>query len=163
MAADDYEDIPDIESLDDAELDALIRQELNDYPDLDADLIDIRVEAGRVTLSGRVGTERELQEFEHVLTDVIGVREVENEIVIDELVRQDNPEAADVAAAEHALEKGPTGAGADRTTETAEHLMQDTAGEQYGTDDVSEAVERGYAYEPPTGLIQEGTRSRENH
>jgi hypothetical protein len=163
MAAHDYEDIPDIDSLDDEELGALIRQEYGEYPELDADLIDIRVEGGRVTLSGRVGTERELQEFEHVLTDVIGVREVENELVVDELVRQDNPEAADLAAAELAQEKGPTGAGADRTSETAEHLMRDTAGEQFGTDDVAEAVERGYAYHPPTGPIQEGTRSRENH
>jgi hypothetical protein len=163
MAAEDYEDIPDIDSLDDEELGALIRQELSDYPELDVDLIEIAVAGGRVTLTGRVGTERELQEFEHVLTDVIGIREVENELVIDELVRQDNPEAADVAATELALDKGPTGAGADRTSETAEHLMRDTAGEQYGTDDVGEAVERGYAYQPPTGPIQEGTRSRENH
>jgi hypothetical protein len=163
MAADDYEDIPDIESLDDAELAALIRQELDDYPALDADRIELRVEGGRVLLSGRVGTERELQEFEHVLTDVIGIREVENDLVVDELVRQDNPEAADLAAAEHALDKGPTGAGADRTSDTAEHLMTDTAGEQFGTDDVSEAVERGYSYQPPTGPTQEGTRSREDH
>src|SRR5690606_29904456 len=107
--AEDYEDVDDLESLDDGELRDLIMERLADYPALDTDLVDVRVEGGRVTLSGRVGTERELQEFEHVLTDVIGVPHVENEIVIDELVRADYPEAADEAAEVHALDKGPTG------------------------------------------------------
>jgi hypothetical protein len=39
----------------------------------------------------------------------------------------------------------------------------DTAAEQFGTDDVTEAIERGYSYEAPHGPIQEGTESREEH
>jgi hypothetical protein len=162
MAA-DYEDLPDIDSLNDDELRALIEEQLQDYPELDTDLIELQVADGRVTLTGRVGTEGELQQFEAVLTDVIGIRDVANDLVIDELVRADYSEEADVANAQLASDKGSTGAGADRTEDSAEHLMQDTAGEQYGTDDVSEAVERGYAYDPPDRPIQEGSRSRENH
>ncbi|MGH7505435.1 MAG: BON domain-containing protein [Longimicrobiales bacterium] len=161
--AEDYEDIDDLESLEDGELRDLILERLNDYPALDTDLVEVAVADGRVTLSGRVGTERELQEFEHVLTDVIGVTRVENGIVVDELVRAEYPEPADEAAEVHAADKGPTGAGADRTEDSAEHLMRDTAAEQFGTDSVSEAVERGYAYDPPDQPIQEGTDSRENH
>jgi hypothetical protein len=161
--AEDYEDIPDIDSLNDDELRALIEEQLQDYPELDTDLVEFRVADGRVTLTGRVGTERELQQFEAVLTDVIGLRDVENELVIDELVRADYSEAADEASAQLAAEKGSTGGGADRTEDSAEHLMQDTAAEQYGTDDMREAIERGYAYDPPDRPIQEGTRSRENH
>lgn len=161
--AEDYENLPDIDSLSDDELRALIEEQLGDYPELDLDLIELQVADGRVTLTGRVGTERELQQFEAVLTDVIGIRDVENELVIDELVRSDYSEAADVASAQLASDKGSTGGGADRTEDSAEHLMQDTAGEQYGTDDVREAIERGYAYDPPDRPIQEGSRSRENH
>jgi phage terminase small subunit len=159
----DYEDISDIETLTDHELRALIVEQLEDYPELDTDQVEVQVEEGRVTLTGRVGTEREQQEFEAIVTDVIGVRDVFNELVVDALVRADYSEAADVAAAQHAADKGPTGAGADRTEDSAEHLMQDTAAELFGTNDVSEAVERGYAYDPPDRPIQEGTRSRENH
>jgi hypothetical protein len=161
--ADDYEDLPDIDSLNDDELRALIEEQLQDYPDLDTDLVEVEVADGRVRLTGRVGTEGELQQFEAVLTDVIGVRDVENELVIDELVRADYSEAADVASAQLASDKGPTGGGADRTEDSAEHLMQDTAAEQFGTNDMREAIERGYAYDPPDRPIQEGTRSRENH
>jgi hypothetical protein len=161
--AEDYEDINDIESLDDDELRDLIAERLEDYPDLDTDLVEVEVRAGRVTLSGRVGTERELQQFEQIISDVIGVPIVTNDLVVDELVRADYDDAADVAAEQHAASKGPTGAGADRTEDSAEHLMRDTAAEQFGTDDVSEAVERGYAYDPPDRPTQEGIRSRENH
>ena len=83
----DYEDVDDIETMDDEELRDRILEEFEDYGDLDPDLVEVRVERGRVTLSGRVGTERELQQFEHVVTDVLGVRDVSNEIVVDELVR----------------------------------------------------------------------------
>ncbi len=158
----DYEDVDDIETMDDEELRDRILEEFEDYGDLDPDLVEVRVERGRVTLSGRVGTERELQQFEHVVTDVLGVRDVSNEIVVDELVRESYSEAADEAAAEQAS-SGPRSGGADRTSDTADHLLTDTAAEQFGTDDVREAIERGYAYEPPREPIQEGSESNERH
>ncbi|MGH7554270.1 MAG: BON domain-containing protein [Longimicrobiales bacterium] len=159
----DYEDVDGLDSMDDEELRERIVEEFADYPELDMDLVEIEVERGQVKLTGRVGTEAELQEFEHIVTDVLGIPDVWNEIVVDGLVRATNPEAADEAAVQHALEQGATGGGEDRTTDTAEHLMIDTAAEQFGTDAVGEAIERGYSYEPPNHPIQEGTESRELH
>lgn len=159
----DYEDIDHRDSLDDEELRDRIIQEFEEHDDLDTDLVEVRVTDGSITLSGRVGTESELQRFEHVVTDVLGLRDVSNEIVVDELVRAEQSEAADEAAVRSVSPGGATRGGADRTEDSAEHLLRDTAAEQYGTDDVREAIERGYTYEPPMDPIQEGSESREDH
>jgi hypothetical protein len=98
-----------------------------------------------------------------VLTDVIGVRDVANEIVVDELVRQEQPEAADDANAALYTSEGGARGGADRTEDSAEHLLGDTVADQYGTSDAGEAIERGHSYNPPDGPVQEGTWSREDH
>lgn len=157
----DYESLYDIEAMSDEELEQLVLDELNAAQDLDADGLDITARKGRVRLSGRVGTEAELQIIEHILTDSLGV-DVQNDLVVDELTRQQQPEAADDANARVYATGGGHG-GADRTEDTAEHLLDDTAAEQYGTDSVSEAVERGQSYNPPDHPVQEGTRSREQH
>src|SRR5690606_15475616 len=109
----------------------------------------------------RVGTEAELQIIEHIVTDVIGLQ-VNNDLVIDELVRQQQPEGADDANA-RIYSRGQAHGGADRTEDSAEHMLNDTAAEQYGTDDMGEAIERGHSYNPPDSPVQEGTWSRENH
>ncbi|MGH7574879.1 MAG: BON domain-containing protein [Longimicrobiales bacterium] len=159
----DYEDIDDRAALTDAELRGRIIEQFKEYPELDGDLVDVDVSDGRVTLSGRVGTEREYQEFEHVTTDVLGLTNVTNEIVIDELVRAEYPEAADEAAVQRIREEGTTSGAEDRTSDEAAHLLEDTTGEQFGTNDLHEAIERGFAYDPPSTPIQEGTESREQH
>jgi hypothetical protein len=159
--ADDYEDIHDMESMTDEEIQSLVRDELREHPDLDVTGLDLSVSGGRITLAGRIGTQAELQIIEHVLTDVIGV-EVRNDLVVDELVRQEQPEAADDANA-RIYRQGSARGGADRTEDSAEHLLRDTAAEQYGTDDMGEAIERGHSYNPPDSPVQEGTRNRENH
>ncbi|HEX6306955.1 MAG TPA: BON domain-containing protein [Longimicrobiales bacterium] len=159
--AEDYEDFYDVESMTDEEIQALVSEELDQHPDLDASGIELEVADGQVRVSGRVGTEAELQIIEHVLTDVIGVP-VTNELVVDELVRQEQPEAADDANT-RVYARGGAHGGADRTEDTAEHLLKDTAAEQYGTNDVGEAVERGYSYNPPDTPVQEGSWNRENH
>jgi hypothetical protein len=159
--ADDYEDFYDIESMTDEELEALVREQLGEHPDIDPAGLELAVSNGRVTLEGRIGTEAELQIIEHVLTDVIGVQ-VSNDLVVDELVRQEQPEGADVANA-RIYSRGQARGGADRTEDSAEHMLRDTAAEQYGTDDMGEAIERGHSYNPPDTPVQEGTRSRENH
>lgn len=79
----DYEDVDNLGSLTDAELRARLVEQFKEYPELDGDLVDVDVKDGRVTLSGRVGTEREYQEFEHVATDVLGLPNVSNEIVVE--------------------------------------------------------------------------------
>jgi hypothetical protein len=148
MSDDDFEDFYDVGSLTDGELEALIRESLDEYPDLDTTGIDVHVTNGRATISGRVGTDAEYQLIEHILTDVIGA-EVENELIVDELVRQEQPIAADEANARLYTTGHGAHGGADRTDDSAEHLLTDTAAEQFGTDDVAEAVERGYSYNPP--------------
>jgi hypothetical protein len=159
--AQDYEDFYDIESMTDEEVQAVVREQLAERPDIDADGIDIGVADGKVSLSGRVGTEAELQIIEHILTDVLGVP-VNNELMVDELLRQEQNEAADTANA-RLYAAGSARGGADRTEDTAEHLLNDTAAEQYGTEDMGEAIERGHSYNPPDTPVQEGTWGRENH
>ena len=159
--AQDYEDFYDVESLTDEELESLIREELDEQPDLDTSRLDLSVHDGRVTVAGRIGTEAEYQIIEHVMTDVIGVQ-VNNEMVIDELTRIEQPEAADDANS-LVYRAGSAHGGADRTEDTAEHLLDNTRAEQFGTTDISETGQTGYTYNPPDSPVQEGTRSRENH
>jgi hypothetical protein len=162
--AHDYEGIYDLESMDDGEIRELIEQELSETPDLDPDDLAVHVVEGRVTLEGRVGTEAEYQAAEHVVTDLIGIKDVRNDIVIDELRRGEQSEAADIAAGDRAgrSDSGSDGPG-DRTSDTAAHLLEDTAGDQFGTSDVSEAISEGRSYNPPDNPVQEGTWSKENH
>lgn len=161
--ANDYEDTRDLGELDDSELRELIFERLRDNEAFGDDTdVEIYVVNGAVTLGGRVGTEGTLQRIEQVITDEIGVTDLTNNIGIDELLRSSQPEAADDALIAGADERATSGA-ADRTEDSAEHLMEDRSAEQYGTRNVSEAVERGYSYEPPDSPTQEGTRSREDH
>lgn len=160
MAGDDFYDLG---NMTDAELETLVRDELNEQPEIDASGLEISASDGRVTVGGRIGTEAEYQVIERLLTDVIGVAEVRNELVVDELTRVTQDEAADVANAElRATPRGQRG-GADRTEDSAAHLLDDTGAEQYGTSDVGEAVERGYSYNPPSAPIQEGHWNKEDH
>ena len=75
----DFEDLYDLENMDDEEIEALILEELGEYPDIDPDDISVDVEDGFVTLTGRIGTEPELQEIEFILSDVIGIANYSNE------------------------------------------------------------------------------------
>jgi hypothetical protein len=159
--AEDFDDFYDIESMTDEELESVIREELDEQHDLDASGLELSVHDGRVTVSGRVGTEAEFQIIEHVMTDVIGVQ-VNNELVVDELVRLTQPEAADEANA-RLYAAGSAHGGADRTEDSAEHLMDNTKAEQFGTDDMSDAGQSGYTYNPPTSPTQDGSWSKENH
>lgn len=160
---DDYEGIFDIEDLDDDELRDLVVQELREVPEIDIDLISIDVQQGRVSVSGRVGTEQERQQVEQVLTDVLRVESVSNEIVIDELVRGERSEAADDAVAEDFEADPALGSGARRTTDEAAHLDPDIGAELYGTRNPMQATGEGTAWTPPDRPIQEGTWSDEQH
>jgi hypothetical protein len=161
--ADDYENVLDLEDLSDRELHTLILEHFRGTPDVDFREVDIDVEEGEVTLSGRVGTEREYQIFEHVVTDVLGVSSVTNELVVDALVRGSQSEAADVAVNRRMADTMASDGVDDDRSDSADHLADDVRGEQYGTTDVSEAIERGFSYNPPDGPIQEGSESRERH
>jgi hypothetical protein len=159
----DFEDMYDIENMSDTDLSDLIRQELDDSPNLDATGLDIQVAGGHVVLAGRVGTDGELRAIEHLLTDTLGLKSLTNELVVDDLVRAEQPEAADVANAEaYARPRGERG-GADRTEDSAAHLLDDTGADQFGTSDAGEAIERGYSWNPPSEPTGEGHGDQEVH
>jgi hypothetical protein len=160
MAGDDFYDL---DNMSDEEIAALVREQLDEYPDLDPNGLEIEVTAGHVRVAGRVGTEAEQQMVEQVLTDTIGITDLTNDVMVDALTRLEQDEAADVANAQlYGSPRGQRG-GANRTEDTAAHLLDDTGAEQYGTSDMGEAIERGYSYNPPAAPIQEGSRSTEDH
>jgi osmotically-inducible protein OsmY len=74
----DYEDIFNLDDLNDQELRELVRDELARHDGIDADSIVVRVSEGVVRLMGRVGTEGERRIADHVLSDVIGLTRFEN-------------------------------------------------------------------------------------
>ena len=113
MAA-DYEDTFDLDDLNDQELRDLVRAQLDEYDTIDADNILVRVNDGEVVLSGRVGTGEEKEVAEQILTDVIGISRYRNELFVDELRRDEEPEAADDAIADaHSRGEDQLGGGAD--------------------------------------------------
>ena len=163
--AHEYDDLYDLSNLDDTEIKDLVLQELREVPDIDAELVEVNVEQGVVRLSGRVGTEQEVQTVEQVVTDVIGIERVNNELVVDEVVRGQRSEAADEAFAEEreAAPQFSIGTGIINTSDTAQHLVEDVEADQFGTHNPQEAIERGTAYEPPDRPGQQGSYSREDH
>ena len=121
------------------------------------------MDRGNVRLAGRVGTEQEVQTIEHVVTDLIGLERVRNELVIFDAVRGERSEAADDAAIEEMEADPQLASGGDTTSDTAQHLVEDLEAEQFGTHDPQEAAERGTTYEPPDRAIQQGSYSIEDH
>ena len=128
--ADDYDNSDEIRNLSDDELRAHVRAELASQNAFDVDDIDITVREGAVTVSGRVGTEEEVRIIDHVLTDVIGLADVTNELVVDELRRAVSPEA--------------------------EHLADVNSDDPGGTYDVHEAIEGAEPWIPPESPTPEG-------
>ena len=158
-----YDDVYDIDAMDDRELRDLIVQLLGDEPAVDAAGVDVEVRDGVVQVSGRLGTEDEAEAVERILVERLGIDRLENDLVIDELVRPSVSEAADDAATEAdrgTYERTKRG---DRTDPEAEHLLEDVEGDLYGTEDLQKAIEQGEAYTPPDAPHEEGTRSRERH
>lgn len=160
---DDFEDLYGVDDLDDRELYDLIMQEFTDEPELDPDELDVQVEDGFVTVSGRVGTEQELQQIEQILDDVIGLSDYSNEVVLDEIVRAEQSAAADEAVMEEQEVEAQTGEEGDVTEPTADHLLEDLDGELYGTHDLQKAIEQGESYNAPDHPLQQGSWSEENH
>ena len=157
-------DLYDLSHMTDEEIRALVVQHLQEYPNVDADWIEVGVKGGAVTLTGRVGTDAELQVAEAVLSDVIGIATYSNELVVDELHRGESPEAIDDYLALE--EESDDQLGGDRETQqsdTADHLVEDLEAETFGTHDMGEAIQDGIPYVPPDRPIGDGYTSRENH
>ena len=153
----DFEDVNDIDDLSDDELRGLVREHLAADSALDIDDLTINVEEGRVILDGRVGTDEERRIAEHIVTDVLGIEQYENNIFVDPVRRATSPEAADDNLVDEELTEGrllgdrPVGISPESETTT-----EDLDAELYGTTDVGHAIEEGTAWIPPEAPTPEG-------
>ena len=152
----DYEDIHDLDSLDDDELRALVRERLTDNGGVDVDNVTVRVRDGVVHLLGRVGTEEEVRVADHVLTDALGLQRFENELVVDALRRSEADEAADDEIAAHDRQTDILGDEPKNLSPEAEGAVEDLESELYGTHDVMDAIANGESYSPPDRATPEG-------
>jgi hypothetical protein len=157
----DYEDFSSIDDLDDDELRQLVRDRLAEHPDIDPDDIEVEVENGMVRLGGRVGTEAELRIAEHVLTDVVGVVEFDNGLVVDPIRRVETP----IDPEDHLqMERASAGTVLGEMPEQESPEVDLARGDEdldermYGTTNYQDAVAHGTTYIPPDGPTQEGAR-----
>src|SRR4030095_12096867 len=86
----DYEDLQNLEQLDDREIRDLVRERLAAHNGLDIDDILVEVQKGAISLSGRVGTGGRSSIADHILTDVLGVQEFTNDLVVDPIRRAES-------------------------------------------------------------------------
>jgi hypothetical protein len=147
----------------DEELYDLVVQQLREYPEVDEGSIEIDVDRGQVTLSGRVGSDAEVSIAEHVLTSVIGIERVRNDLIVDALRRGEMPEGADDAVAADLEVDDQAGEGSAQHSDTSSHLAPDLHAETFGTHDAAQAVEEGGTYTPPDRPRGDGYGSRERH
>src|SRR5258705_13020793 len=153
--AHDYEDLDNIEQLDDRELRGVVREHLAAHNGLDIDDITVEVNDGVVALSGRVGTEGERRIADHILTDVLGIKTFTNEIVIDPIRRAESPMDIDEHLAEEDREAGLLlGDRPVPLSPEAEHLAD--LPESEGSTDVGSVIERAGTWNPPEGPTPEG-------
>jgi hypothetical protein len=154
----------DFTGMSDDEIYDVVVQHLGEYPELDVGWIEVAVRGGRVTLSGRVSSDGEAQIAEKALVEVLGLAEVSNELVVDELHRGEAPEAADEALAQDQEVDDQLGEPNEQNqSDTAAHLMEDLDAQTYGTHDVGTAIEEGAPYMPPQRPVPDGYTSREDH
>lgn len=153
----DYEDIRETDHLIDNELRALVRDMLDTQLAFDPDDVDVSVKSGVVHLSGRVGTEEELRIVERVVTDVVGLKTVKSELVVDPIRRAESPEAIDEHLVDEELHEGLLLGDIPRPEDPeAEHLHENSRAELFGTTDVQEAIAGGIPWNPPDGPTPEG-------
>ena len=155
----DYEDIHDIGDLSDEELTGLVREHLAANNMIDPDDIFVRTADGVVHLEGRVGTEAELRTAEHVVTDVLGLVDVQNELVVDPIRRATSPEAVDDHLADEAVHEGLLlGDGPEPQADEVRLARGDEDVDErlFGTSDVQDAIAHGTSYTPPTSPTPEG-------
>jgi len=155
--ASDFENLHDVGDLNDRELRDVVRSHLRAHNGLDADYITVQVANGAVTLEGRVGTDYERRVAEHVLTDVIGLAEVNNQLVVQAIHRAESPLDID----EHLVEEERTeglllGDRAVPLEPEAEGVEEDLDARLYGTSDVGKSIAEGTSWIPPESPTQEG-------
>lgn len=153
----DFENTHDLDDLDDGELRELVRTHLRSHTGIDPDDITVRVVDGAAILEGRVGTDAERRIAEHVLTDVVGLASVENNLLVDPIRRAESPIAIDDHLAEEERTNGlALGDRPASLSPEAEHLEEDLDAQLYGTTDVGKSIQDGTAWVPPESPTQEG-------
>jgi hypothetical protein len=153
----DYEDLQNLDQLEDREIRDLVRERLAEHNGLDIDDIVVTVQNGAIALSGRVGTEAERRIADHILTDVLGVEEFTNDIVIDPIRRAESPMDIDDHLTEESRESGLLlGDRAVPLSPEAEHLADDADADLDGTTDVQDAIEGAKSWNPPESPTPEG-------
>jgi hypothetical protein len=153
----DFENIHDIEDLSDGELKDLVLEHLAENRALDVNDINAHVEKGRVRLIGRVGTEAEWRIAERELTDVLGLTNVSNELVVDPIRRAESPAAIDDHLADEAeRENLMLGDMAVPLAPEVEQVEEDLDARLYGTADVQKAIAQGTPWIPPNSPSPEG-------
>lgn len=159
----DYEDIRDTESLSDNELRALVRDAFEQQMAVDPDDVGITVRSGMVTLSGRVGTDEELRIAERIVTDMVGLGKVRNDIFVDPIRRAESPEAIDEHLVDERLHEGLLLGDAPRPQDPeAQHLQENLRAELFGTTDVQQSISQAIPWNPPDGPTPEGTEGSED-
>ena len=159
----DYEDIDELDELTDNELRALIRDMFDQQVAFDPNDVEVAVRSGVVTLSGRVGTAEEQRVAERLVSDVVGVRSVRNELVADPLRRAESPEAIDEHLVDEQLHEGLL-LGDTPLPEDPEsqHLHTNIRAELFGTTDVQQSISGGIPWNPPDGPTPEGMEGSED-
>ena len=159
----DYEDIDELDELTDNELRALIRDTFDQQVAFDPNDVDIAVRSGVVTLSGRVGTEEEVRIVERLVSDVVGVRTVRNELVADPLRRAESPEAIDEHLVDEQLHEGLLLGDTPLPEDPEAQLLQTyIRAELFGTTDVQQSISGGIPWNPPEGPTPEGMEGSED-
>ena len=161
--AQDFENVFDLDDLSDAELRELVRDQLAQDDALDVDGILVHVKDGYVTLSGRVGTEGEKQIADHILSDVIGLESFSNDLFVDSVRRDEEPEAADEAVARAAARgEDPLLGGSDlsATDDEAQRVTDNDDAALFGSRDIEKVMEDGVPWIPPDEPTPEGRDAR---
>ena len=160
--AQDFENVFDLDDLSDEELRGLVRAQLSEYDTIDIDGILVHAKDGYVTLTGRVGSEAQKQIVDHVLSDVIGLETFTNDLFVDPVRRDEEPEAADEAVA-RAGSRGedPILGGSDlsQTDDEAVRTSDNDDAALFGTRDMETVMEDGLPWIPPNEPTPEGRDS----
>lgn len=153
----DFEDVHDTDDLSDDELRSLVREHLAADSALDIDDLTINVKDGRVLLDGRVGTDEERRIAEHIVTDVLGLEDYENNIFVDPVRRaMTSEDVEENLTEEEATEGRLLGDRPVNISPETESVEEDEDAMLYGTTDVGHAIEEGTAWIPPEAPTPEG-------
>lgn len=153
--AHNYDDLHPTDELDDDELRRLVREQLNQTDGLDAAEIIVTASAGSARLTGRVGTDEERRIADHVLTDVLGIERVTNDLLIDQNFRATNPEASDEPSEDSDTEASRLDVEVPLSGEST-FLADAVIVKPDDATDVQSAMEDGTPWSPPSGPTPEG-------